>query len=99
MRIPDAGGSRNAEFAAEIEQIMLHIVQALAHRVGQCFGEQHAECAVQFVHRADGLDAQTDLGYARTVAESGGAGVAGAGVDLGQAVPHVFKREQLSAAL
>jgi hypothetical protein len=39
---------------------------------------------------ADGVDAQAVLGRPATVAEAGGAGVAGAGDDFGQAVALAF---------
>jgi hypothetical protein len=56
----------------------------------QVFAEQDAEAGVQLVDLADGVDAQAVLGRPAAVAEAGGAGVAGAGDDLGKAVALAF---------
>ncbi len=45
---------------------------------------------IQFVNIADGVDAQAVLGRPAAVAEAGGAGVAGAGDDLRQAIALAF---------
>ena len=55
---------------------------------GQRFGGQHAERGVEFVHRADRLDARRVLRDARAVAQAGRAGVAGARDDLREAMAH-----------
>mmetsp|Transcript_59447 Transcript_59447/g.140625 ORF Transcript_59447/g.140625 Transcript_59447/m.140625 type:complete len:244 (+) Transcript_59447:345-1076(+) len=77
------------EFAAEVEQLVLDGDQQLAHIVRQRFGEQHAEVGIEFVDIAHGLHAQVVLGHTAAVGEAGGAVVAGAGGDLGEAVAHM----------
>ena len=52
------------------------------------YRKYHADGAVGLVDRAVGLDSCIVLGNARSVAETGGAIVAGAGVDLGEAFAH-----------
>ena len=52
--------------------------------------EQQAETGIQFVDFADGIDTQAILGRPAAIAEAGGAGVSGAGDDLGQAVALAF---------
>jgi predicted O-methyltransferase YrrM len=74
--------TRHAEFAAEVEQLVLDAGQAVAHGVRQVGAEHQADRAVQLVDRAVGLDAQAVLVHARAVAEPGRALVAGAGVDF-----------------
>ena len=70
--------------AAEVEQVVLDAGQRLAHVVGQFLAEQQADDRVEFVDVAERGDARCILADARAVAEAGGAGVAGAGVDLGR---------------
>ena len=84
----DHAHAGDAHFAAQIEQVVLHVGEQGAHVVGQGFGEQHADAGVEFVDFAQRVDAQAVLGDAVAVAEAGGAGVAGAGVNLGEAVSH-----------
>lgn len=74
--------TRQAEFAAEVEEFVLDGRERLAHIIRQVLREQHAERAVEFIERAVGFDAQVVFRHARAIAESGGAGVAGAGVNL-----------------
>ena len=83
--------ARDAELAAQVEELVLHGGQEVADVRGDAgHGEDHADRAVAFVHAAVGLDARVVLGDAAAVAESGRAVVAGARVDLGQAVAHVL---------
>ena len=63
-------------------------MRQLAHRVGQRFGEQHAQRRIELVDVADRVDARRVLGHARAVAEAGRAGVAGARDDLREAMAH-----------
>jgi hypothetical protein len=62
--------------------------EQFAHIGGQVLAEDHAEQRVEFIDVAHGGDARRVLGGARTVAEAGGAGIAGAGVDFREAVSH-----------
>src|SRR5581483_928047 len=88
VRLADAAVTRNAELAPEVEEFVLDVGQAVAHRVRQRLGEQHADRAVQLVDRADRLDARAVLDHARSVAETGGAGVPGARIDPAKAMSH-----------
>src|SRR5262245_24625053 len=76
------------KLAAEIEKIVLDVVDASPNGFRQLVRQQHAERAVQFVDRADSFDARRVLRDARTVGESRGAGVARARVNPGEAVAH-----------
>ena len=67
---------------------MLHPVRHCRASPGKIFRQQHANHAVQLVHRADGLDAGAFLGCAGTVAQAGFARIAGAGIDPGETVAH-----------
>jgi hypothetical protein len=81
----------DAQFAAQVEQIVLHLGETAGDRLGQARDAQHhADCAVRLVDRAIGFDPQVLLRYARTVAKAGAAVIAGAGVDLAEAVAHAF---------
>ena len=89
VRLGDLAVTGNTEFGAQIEQIVLNLGQAGAHRGGhRRHGEHHANRAVQFVDRAIGLDAQAVLGYPGTVAEPGATLVAGARINLAQSITH-----------
>ena len=80
--VPDQLRARDADFAAQIEQVVLHAEQDGTDAVRAILGQQEAEAGVEFVDLADGFDAQAVLVYARSVAESGGATVARAGDDF-----------------
>jgi hypothetical protein len=67
---------------------MLHVRQQRAHVLGQFLAQQQADDGVGLVDLAQRVDAQAVLGDALAVAQAGGAGVAGAGVDLGEAVTY-----------
>ena len=68
---------------------IVRVVNVAAHVRRQVrLGQQQADMAIQFVHIADGGDTQAVLADAAAVAEPGGAGVAGARGNLGQAVAH-----------
>lgn len=78
----------NAEFAAEVKQVVLNAGQALAHRLGQIFAQQQANHAIEFVHLSDRFHARRRLGNPATVREPGEALVAGSGIDLGEPICH-----------
>jgi hypothetical protein len=77
--------------AAKVEQVVLDLEQLRCHRCGQVGGQQHADCTVEFVDRAAGLDAPAFLGHAAAVGQSRAAVVAGARHDLREAVAHGVK--------
>ena len=71
--------TRQADFAAEIEQFVLDDGQHLAHGGWQLLGQQDAEAGVEFVDFADAVDTQAILADPFAVGQSGHAGIAGAG--------------------
>ena len=75
-----------AEFAAQIEQVVLDIEQGGTHAGRNVLAEQQADIRVEFINLADRIDAQAVLGCPAAIAEAGGAGIAGAGDDLREAV-------------
>ena len=82
------GMTRNAQLAPQVEKIMLHAGKDRMHRFGQVFGEQHADRAVQFVHRADRFDARRVFPHTRAVGEAGGAVVSRARIDFAESIRH-----------
>ena len=85
----DGGMARDAQLAAQVEQLVLHGGQQGADVVRHTgHGQQHADGRIGFVHRAVGGHARGVLAHARAVAQPGAAVVAGAGVDLREAVAH-----------
>ena len=82
----------NADFAAEIEQVVLDLEQRFTRLLRNVLGEHGADHRVQLVDVAQRLDAQRVLRNTRAVAEPGGAGVAGARDDFRQAMTHGMLR-------
>src|SRR5690349_890527 len=85
--------ARNAQLAAQIEQVVLDFREAprdVRRQIGNA--EDHADGAVGFVHRAIGLDTDVILSNAGSISEAGGAVVACARVDLAQAIAHTGLR-------
>ena len=80
--------ARNAQLAAEIEQIVLRLRQHFADAVGDIAGQHDADRAVELVDGAVRGDARRILGHARAVAEAGRAVVAGLRIDLGKTITH-----------
>jgi hypothetical protein len=82
-------GRWDAQLAAEFEQVVLDLGQAIgdARRYGLT-GQDETDEAVGLVHRSVGLDAHCILRDAAAVAQSGGAIVAGTRVDLAQSITH-----------
>src|SRR5471030_2045914 len=80
--------ARNAELAAEIEEIVLDRRQRGAYIFRKRFAEQHAELRIQFIDIADRRDPRVVLLHAAAVAEAGRAVVAGARRYLAQAIAH-----------
>jgi hypothetical protein len=80
--------TRNRKLSAEVEQIVLHLLQQRSH-VGRNFLREHqADGTVQLVDVAERGDARAVLRHPGTVAQAGLAGVAGAGGDLREAMAH-----------
>src|SRR5439155_15615509 len=89
VRGGDGAVAGNAQLAAHVEQLVLHLGEAGSDRRRQVrHGEQHADGAVELIHGTVGLDAHAVLGNPGAVPEAGGAVIAGARVDLAQAVSH-----------
>ena len=88
----------NAELAAEVEELVLHRRQELAHaRREPGHRQDHANCAVRLVDAAIGLDARIVFGYAAAVAEAGRAVIARARIDLREPVSHANASAELVA--
>src|SRR6185437_2434144 len=68
---------RNAEVAADIEEIVLNALEQSGFREARRGREGHANNGIEFVHLTDRLDAGRILGNAGTVAEAGFPAVAG----------------------
>ena len=82
----DAG---HRQLAAEIEQVVLHAAKFRKQPVVRLqLHQEHADVGVQFVNRADGVDAGAVLGDPVATGKPGGAGITGAGDDLRQAFAH-----------
>src|SRR5262245_9901188 len=78
----------DGDLAAEIEKVVLHADERVAHLAGQLLREQHAERRVQLIDLAERSDARARLRDARAVAEAGLTRIAGTGRDLGEAMTH-----------
>ena len=95
--VGNRGVAGNAQFAAQIEHLVLHRDQHLAHRIGNLASQDQADRRVGLVHRAVGGDARRVLGNPRAVAQAGAAVIAGAGVDLRKPVAHRSRALRLFA--
>ena len=80
--------SRNAELAAEIEEVVLHFAERGAQLAGYVLSKHDTEGAVQLVELAERGDARMILRHARPVAETGFAAVPGPCRDLRQPMAH-----------
>jgi len=88
--IGDHAVAGHAEFPAQVEQVVLHVGEAIDDGLRQAgHGEHDAHRAVRFVHGSVGLDAQVFLRHPHAVAQPRAAVVAGARVDPAQSVAHV----------
>ena len=81
--------TRDAQFAPEFEQVVLHFGQTLAN-IGRHrgFGEHHADRAVGFVDRSVGFHTGAVFLCATAVTEAGGAVVSRARINLAEAFTH-----------
>ncbi len=85
----DHSMTRDAQFAAEVEKVMLHFRKTAGDGARQVAdGQYHADGAIDLIDRAVGFDTQTFLEYARSVAETGSPIVTGPRINLTEAVPH-----------
>ena len=87
-RFANEGAGRDRELATEVEQVVLDVEKQFGQSAAQRLGQQHAEVAIQLIDLADGMHARLGLGNPRAVAEAGGAGIAGAGINFGKAMSH-----------
>jgi hypothetical protein len=72
----------DADFAAQIEEVVLHLEQECAHLRGHVLGEDEADRAVQLIELAERMHPGMVFRDARAVAESRLTGVARARGDL-----------------
>jgi hypothetical protein len=72
----------DAQFAAQVEQVVLDRDQLFAQVGRHVFAQQQPDEGVQFIDLAQRMDAHAVLFGAAAVAQSGGAVVAGAGGDF-----------------
>ena len=85
----DHAMSGNAQFAAQIEKVVLHFGQTAGDRRRQRgHAQDHADGAIGLIDGTVGLDAQVFLGHARAVSQTGAAVVAGSRINLAQPVAH-----------
>ena len=84
MRRGDPLGGRlgRGELGAEVEEFALHPTEQGIEGGGHGMGAGHAEVAVEFVHRAEGLDPCVVLSHPRSAEQPRLAGIAGLGIDL-----------------
>src|SRR5438132_1563277 len=80
--------ARNRDVPAQIEQIVLDVLEDRAYFFGNPLGEQQADRGIELVDLSERDDARAVLARPRAVAEARFAGIAGTGVDLRQAVTH-----------
>jgi hypothetical protein len=79
----------DAQFAAEFEQVMLDLGQAVPHRSRHaCVGQDHADRAVRLVNGTVRFDACAVFRRSRTIAETGAAIVTGTRVNLAESFAH-----------
>src|SRR5690606_6722002 len=95
----DALVGRHCEVRADVEQLVLHALEALTHGRRQIvFGEQHAERARELVDGADRFDAPIAFVDALVSREPRRAVVSGACVDLAEAVTHALDHSARATA-
>src|SRR6185312_6567988 len=90
VRGADRRMTRNRQFAAEVEKIVLDVGEQRPDVRRQRFGEHDADLRVELVHGTDRVDARAVLRHARAVAKACRAGVAGARDDAGKPMTHAF---------
>ena len=81
--------ARDAQLAAQVEQVVLYFREAAGHGFRQAGHRQHhADRAVGLIDGTVGLDAGVVLAHPGAVTQASRAEVAGAGVDLAEPVTH-----------
>jgi hypothetical protein len=88
--LADTRMRRQAELGADLEQVLLHVSEAVGDLGGHALREHQADPAVQLVDGAEREDARARLRDAVAGSEAGGALVAGARGDLAEAVGHGY---------
>ena len=81
----------NADFATQVEQIVLHAGEERADIGRQFFREQQTNRGVGLVDFANRVDARIAFRDAAAVAQACLTSIAGAGVDLRDAMSHMFR--------
>jgi len=76
----------HTKLATQVKQVVLNRLKRRMDINFQRLCQQHADDGVQFVHFAQGVHAQAVLGDARSIAQTGGAIVACAGIYLTQSI-------------
>src|SRR5690606_228091 len=87
----------DAQLPAEVEQLVLDARQQRMHRLRHPGGDHHADAGVGLVDGAVGFDPERVLARPAAVAQAGAAVVAGAGIDLREAVAHRAQRPSARA--
>lgn len=83
------GHAGNTQLAAKIEEVMLHLREAVDDGLRQAGnGEDHADRAVRFIYGAVRLHPRIVLLHAVAIAEAGGPVVTRACIDLAQSIAH-----------
>src|SRR5688572_14623821 len=87
----DGHASRNAQLATQIEELVLDFGEAVEHDLGQfrC-RQQHADRAVELIDSPVRFDPRRVLRDALSIAEAGGTVIAGARIDLAEAITHCY---------
>jgi hypothetical protein len=84
----ECGIAWHGEFSAEIKQPVLDQGEMLLDICGDTLRNDQSNQAVEFIGTADRLDTKVIFSYTATIAEAGGAFVAGASVDFRESVSH-----------
>ena len=91
----DVTRAGHAQFPSQVKELVLNMGEAGVDGLGQVFREQYPDVAVEFVHFTNGVNTQAVFGRTCAIAESGGAIIAGAGVDFGEAIAHLEVRKNI----
>jgi hypothetical protein len=81
--------TRDGQLAAQIEELVLHLDQHVAHLGGHVLAQQNTDVGVELIDLAHGVHTQAVFRHAGVVAQARGASVAGAGGDLCESVAHL----------
>src|SRR4051812_2830356 len=78
----------NADFPAQVEQVLLDRLKRFRRLLWQGCGPEHADGRIQLVDVSERRDARVVLRYAPAVAQAGFAGIPGSGCDFREAMAH-----------